>query len=368
MTTTKMTTKWSKGNNTLLTNYAKLRSKAWVFTFNNYTQDEIETVNSVISKAKYGCYSLEIAPSTGTKHIQGYVYYNNDITFESICKKMTNKKKDLECEGMEDETEKEEEEKIVKEGHKCWIAKAKGNAESNRIYIKGPYQKGNKSKPENETFREYGDMPKQGYRTDLDQLRDEIFSGETTVKKIAKENPIAYRKYSRTLIKLQEIKISEIPTFKQYTENDFIVPLINLKFMEDKNCENEYGRAIVLTGKPGTGKTNYAIAHFENPWVVRNFKELKKFRPKLHDGIIFDDMSFTHLPRGVQAHLLDWEISREIRVPYGIMEIPRCTKKIFITNKKADEIFSIMVNGIIDETINRRMRTIEIDKSLFALK
>lgn len=51
--------------------------------------------------------------------------------------------------------------------------------------------------------------------------------------------------------------------------------------------------AIHLWGKSGTGKTQYALAHFKKPLLIRHIDDLQKLQPYVkHDGIVFDDVSF----------------------------------------------------------------------------
>jgi len=50
--------------------------RAWVFTLNNYTEEDERKIQEQISKrCRYIVYGREIAPETGTPHLQGYVYY-----------------------------------------------------------------------------------------------------------------------------------------------------------------------------------------------------------------------------------------------------------------------------------------------------
>jgi len=52
--------------------------RAWCFTLNNYTpQDEAHIQSVLTSFARYVVYGREVAPETGTPHLQGYVYFHN---------------------------------------------------------------------------------------------------------------------------------------------------------------------------------------------------------------------------------------------------------------------------------------------------
>lgn len=78
MTQTDTTT----GGNTKLTG----RSRKWVFTLNNPTQNDIDTINTIFSKEKY-VYQKERGEQ-GTEHLQGYIELTNARTFASMKKSL----------------------------------------------------------------------------------------------------------------------------------------------------------------------------------------------------------------------------------------------------------------------------------------
>lgn len=92
-------------------------------------------------------------------------------------------------------------------------------------------------------------------------------------------------------------------------------------------------KSVMLKGPAGVGKTQFAKSqhHFKNPLFVSHLDGLKRLSDE-HDGIIFDDMDFKHLPRTTQIHLVDWDDERDIHVRYGTVTIPAHTPKIFTCN------------------------------------
>jgi len=59
--------------------------RAFVFTWNNYTPEDEEHIQTTIKdQARYIVYGREIAPTTGTPHLQGYVYFTNQRQFKSV--------------------------------------------------------------------------------------------------------------------------------------------------------------------------------------------------------------------------------------------------------------------------------------------
>lgn len=90
--------------------------------------------------------------------------------------------------------------------------------------------------------------------------------------------------------------------------------------------------AIVLSGKPGTGKTNWCLSHFQHPLLISHIDDLKDMTP-LTDGLIFDDMTFGHWPPQAAIHLLDCANNRSINVKYGKVRIPKGMPRMFTSNK-----------------------------------
>lgn len=110
--------------------------------------------------------------------------------------------------------------------------------------------------------------------------------------------------------------------------------------------------SVVLLGPSNIGKTQFAKAHFDNALFVNHMDRLKDFDETVHDGIIFDDMDFLHMPRTTQIHLTDWDEDRDIHVRYGVARIPAGTKKIFTCN-------SMCLNDC-DDAIARRIKIIRL--------
>lgn len=121
----------------------------------------------------------------------------------------------------------------------------------------------------------------------------------------------------------------------------------------------------LIHGKAGTGKTQWALSHFKNPLLVSHIEDLQEFDEEEHDGIVFDDMSFKHLPGQAIIHLLDQDLERSIHNRYANASIPANTKKIFCHNN-ADIFYPTadtseeQMNGI-----NRRFKSIRITANLF---
>jgi len=67
----------------------KLRARGWCFTLNNYDEREFEDIKEVLhnSTLKF-VIGKEVAPTTGTEHLQGYAYFKNPQTLKHLIKKV----------------------------------------------------------------------------------------------------------------------------------------------------------------------------------------------------------------------------------------------------------------------------------------
>lgn len=118
----------------------------------------------------YLVYGYEEAPTTGKKHLQGYFEFNTQMTISNLKKKLDNQQ--------------------------YAFFQCNASAEHNRNYA---------TDNDKNKFVEIGSPKKQGERTDLKNLKDEIMNKQITVREIIKENPDMYHKYGRTLEKIEEI-------------------------------------------------------------------------------------------------------------------------------------------------------------------
>jgi len=91
---------------------------------------------------------------------------------------------------------------------------------------------------------------------------------------------------------------------------------------------------LQIWGPIRLGKTEWALAQFDEPLLVTNRDTLKKFRPNFHDGIVIDKMLFNDWSVLDCEALTDYTQPAQIRVMYGVAEIPKRTRKIIVTNER----------------------------------
>ena len=145
-----------------------MRARAWCFTWNNppaAAQIHLREIFSLHSDLVYLVCQMESAPTTGTPHLQGYVYLVQPITMIAV--------------------------KLMLGSEAVRLTKANGSAMQNRTYC---------TKVESRTgFQlELGLLPQQGRRGDLLAVMEMIRSGSTNLD-IWEDFPQLMLQYGRRL-------------------------------------------------------------------------------------------------------------------------------------------------------------------------
>ena len=68
-------------------NHNTIRSRGWVFTINNFTEEEKQHIIELINdpRVQYGIAETEHeGEGEGTPHIQGYIYWKNGRYFNTV--------------------------------------------------------------------------------------------------------------------------------------------------------------------------------------------------------------------------------------------------------------------------------------------
>lgn len=270
------------------------KQKSWVFTLNNPTDEEIQFFENI------DCNRIVVGDEvgdSGTRHLQGFITFSRAHRLAAL--KKLSPRAHWECAKTADAANYCMKEKIL----------------INR------------------------DNRKQGHRSDINSLKALIDSGSDLME-IREQHYGLYLRYKRVILEDMALKKAKVEIV--YTE--FNTPFIDL----------DEHPVVSIVGPSGIGKTQYAKAHFKNPLLVRHIDDLKNFTD--HDGIVFDDMDFTHWPPTSQIHLTDVEENSSINVKYGTALIPRGTKRIFTCNTYP---FSY------HPAVERRVYKREIENSLF---
>lgn len=123
-------------------------------------------------------------------------------------------------------------------------------------------------------------------------------------------------------------------------------------------------KCVLLSGKPGTGKTEFALDHFKFPLLVRHTEDLKRLHSK-HDGLVFDDISFHNWSPQNVIHLMDLAHGSTINVKHSSVHIPAGLPRIFTCNRSFDEWCPSECNDNEKGAIRRRVDVLNVFNDLF---
>jgi len=173
------------------------KTRAYVFTLNNWTEEEYQ---NIITKLNYQYIAIgdEIAPETGTPHLQGYIYFARETSRNTIKKAIP----------------------------RAWYRRAKGTANQNLKYV-------------SKTLLKYEDgvKPEQGKRKDIDEIKQYI---KTT------PNPNMRDIIENCATSYQGIKTAEVL----------------LKYLEPPRDPRHPPTILWYYGDTGTGKTRHAYENY----------------------------------------------------------------------------------------------------------
>lgn len=288
---------------------ARCRSKRWTFTLNNYSPEECEFLKQPREEISYIVIGKEEGRE-GTPHLQGYVEFCSK-------KSLLTAKRSLGSERIH-------------------IEVSKGSSSENRTYCM----------KDGDILVEYGEPMQQGKRNDLQNIVEEIKAG-VSIPQIWQDFPLQMIRYERGIRS----------AYKALSPNVAAPPP---RFALDAfgwNKEYDWKYSQIMWGAAGIGKTEFAKALLPKALFVSHMDDLVSFDSSIHEGIIFDDMSFTHMPRTAQIHIVDQDNNRSIHCRYTCAHIPANTKKIFLTNESGGNIVDLL-----DLAIRRRVQIHYLDE------
>jgi hypothetical protein len=235
------------------------KHRCWCFTMNNYNDEDIAILKGIggVSRAdggqstngpwsKYLVFSEEIAPATGTKHLQGYMQFASQVYFTSLNTRLR---------------------------RRAWLAVAKASPEMNRLYV-------TKTRPvdllPNEVVYEYGEIPK-GRKTNQNKQMERY----ATARDLAISNRIQDID--------PDLQVRFYQTWKRMRDDAWLNQ--DLTTIEGNDLPNEWLWGPAGTGKSRDARTRYPDAYLKNcnkwwdGYVGQTTVIIEDF-DKRHDGLI----------------------------------------------------------------------------------
>ncbi|UDN67424.1 replication-associated protein [robinz virus RP_1170] len=174
------------------------------FTLNNYTEEDEQRIQQSIEFYVFAVYGRETAPSTGTKHLQGFINFRTKREFSRI--------KDI-------------------VGERAHIEQARGTDSDNQVYCK-----------KDGSFWEHGAPVGQGKRTDLEECI-ELIKGGAELYDIVERYTSQFIRYPRGIERTVEILGAGRPGGGRQFKTGY--RFVKLQF-------------IVYVGETGSGKSRMA--------------------------------------------------------------------------------------------------------------
>lgn len=202
------------------------RARGWCFTINNPTDQDDQDINILTSAGRtiYTIIGREVGES-GTPHYQGYTYVQHAITMQTLSRTL----------------------------RRAHLQIARGTPEQNRVYCS-----------KDRDFTEWGTCPRQGRRTDLEEVSKDIISKGLRIDEVISEFPHMVVKYPRGMTMLCD--------FVTLHRNENIAPSV-----------------LWLWGPTGVGKTRYGVDKYgvDNIYIKDGTQWWDGY--KQQDCVIIDD-------------------------------------------------------------------------------
>lgn len=279
-----------------------IKSRRYCYTIHNYTKKDLRRFHKLaecLEKHRYICYGLEVAPDTGTPHIQGYIELNSAQRLSYLHNYFN----------------------FTRNGEmlKFHIDIANGTAEQNRKY----------TSKEND-FYEFGEPTKQGERNDLREIKEKI-----------KENP-------------KELKsvIDELGNNYQQLKYAEALPKYYLSPRDPNNPPTVYW----IFGSTGIGKTRLVSQTFPDTCFVSSYKWLGTDYNQ-NECFLLDDFRQDEIPFNTLLKITD---RYPFTLEFKGSQIPLNSPFIIFTSPKSiEQTFTTTTEDL--KQLQRRIIQINLD-------
>ena len=118
-----------------------------------------------------------------------------------------------------------------------------------------------------------------------------------------------------------------------------------------------------IYGYSGAGKTKWALAQFASPCLIKPFNSIgcleaigRKFDPRVHDGLVLDEVDFRFMKREDVIALFDHDEESDLDVRFKSFTLPAGIRKIAVSNASPAGLYPLDEPG----AISRRVKLVHI--------
>lgn len=174
---------------------------------------------------------------------------------------------------------------------------------------------------------------------------------------VIKEHDLSYFINNQKKLAAYFGNVYAMPDKALYSPEQFNIKLID--FPENKT--------VIFVGPTRIGKTQFALAHFKSPIIIRGKQDWCRFQADTTDGVVLDDIAFRKWVPETLLHTMECETAYTQDVKYGAVRIPAGLKKIVCINSME----TFWPENILDctkEAIEARIVIYQFDKPLYNRK
>lgn len=255
---------------------AKARARGWVFVVNNYTENDYEVFETLfkLDLFKYIVYGKEVGEEKQTPHLQGFFYLHNQKTKGAMLKLLKRHEK----------------------SH-IHIEQMRGTTAEAIAYCKKDGE-----------VTELGEQPKQGHRSDIDALRQDM----------------------KDRLPMHELQERHAYFLLRYPQGCKLLRTTCLRL--DEPYDHDTVRGIYIWGPPRMGKSTYVRNNYEDIYMKQQSKWWDGYEGE--KTVLLDNLNTHTLCHYLKIWLDKFGFRGEIK---GGTICPRYTTFIITSNYSLDD-------------------------------
>lgn len=204
---------------------------------------------------------------------------------------------------------------------------------------------------------QYGEVPEfSKTKTDVNALVGRAKETGNTLEalQLIEQENITYYIAQSAKLRIYFTQLFDKPDLGLYELSSFTRPPISFD-----TC-----KVWIFVGETNLGKTQFALAHFKAPVLVRCKQDYVRYKDNVTDGLVLDDIGFRTWRPETLLHTVESETAVTFDVKYGSVRIPANMPRIICINTME----AFWPDNIFDEhrdAINRRIQILNVYNKLY---